>query len=268
MCPVGHRALGLGRLCCHCLLLEAGGELALVDTGFGLQDIARPRPRLSGLFVALDRPQFDPSETAVAQVRERGFSPADVRHIVMTHLDFDHAGGIADFPHATVHVLADEAAAARRRRGFIARRRYRPAQWRAASQWQEYRPEGEAWFGFAAVRALRGLTPDILLIPLPGHTDGHCGVAVHSGAGWLLHAGDAYFDHAELDPAHPSCPPGKRGYQWLMQTSGAQRHANRQRLRDLAAQRAGEVEVFCSHDEAELMRLCQPAAPTRAQPPA
>lgn len=26
----------------------------------------------------------------------------------MTHLDFDHAGGISDFPHATVHVLATE----------------------------------------------------------------------------------------------------------------------------------------------------------------
>ena len=48
-----------------------------------------------------------------------GFSPDDVRHIVLTHLDFDHAGGIEDFPNARVHVLAREREAAEReRRGF------------------------------------------------------------------------------------------------------------------------------------------------------
>lgn len=32
----------------------------------------------------------------------------DVRHIVLTHLDFDHAGGLDDFPEATVHMLQIE----------------------------------------------------------------------------------------------------------------------------------------------------------------
>jgi glyoxylase-like metal-dependent hydrolase (beta-lactamase superfamily II) len=36
------------------------------------------------------------------QVQRLGFDPRDVRHIVLTHLDFDHAGGLDDFPHATV----------------------------------------------------------------------------------------------------------------------------------------------------------------------
>jgi glyoxylase-like metal-dependent hydrolase (beta-lactamase superfamily II) len=36
------------------------------------------------------------------------YDPKDVRHIVLTHLDFDPAGGLGDFPHATVHMLADE----------------------------------------------------------------------------------------------------------------------------------------------------------------
>src|SRR3546814_2886084 len=58
---------------------------------------------------------------------------------------------------------------------------------------------GERWFGFEAVRDLDGLPPEILLVPLPGHTWGHSGVAVQEdGGGWLLHAGDAYFYRGEV----------------------------------------------------------------------
>ncbi len=31
-----------------------------------------------------------------------------MRHIVLTHLDVDHAGGLPDFPDARVHVFARE----------------------------------------------------------------------------------------------------------------------------------------------------------------
>lgn len=259
--PVGGARLG-----CHCLLVEADAGLVLIDTGLGSEDVEHPRPRLSGSFIRLGRIRFDARDTALEQVRELGFDPQDVRHIVLTHLDFDHAGGIADFPGATVHVLAEEAAAARHRHGFIARRRYRPAQWRAAARWQEYRPKGETWFGFAGVQQLRDLPPEILLVPLPGHSVGHCGVAVRDGGRWLFHAGDAYFDHAEIDPDHPHGPTRLAAYQRLMQTDGTARRQSWQRLRELAMQRRGEVTVFCSHDLTELQN-CQRAAENRHRPP-
>jgi glyoxylase-like metal-dependent hydrolase (beta-lactamase superfamily II) len=44
-----------------------------------------------------------------------------------------------------------------------------------------YDEGGEDWFGFAGVRALGDANPDILIIPLQGHTPGHCGVAVRQG---------------------------------------------------------------------------------------
>lgn len=45
---------------------------------------------------------------------------------------------------------------------------------------------------------------DIRLIPLPGHTLGHCGVAVQTEGRWFLHVGDAYYLRRELtDPQHP-----------------------------------------------------------------
>ncbi|MEM6533336.1 MAG: MBL fold metallo-hydrolase [Myxococcota bacterium] len=52
--------------------------------------------------------EYAAHNTALAQVRERGFNPSDVKGLVLTHLDFDHAGGIADFPGACVSTCGNE----------------------------------------------------------------------------------------------------------------------------------------------------------------
>jgi glyoxylase-like metal-dependent hydrolase (beta-lactamase superfamily II) len=259
-CPVGGRLFDgttdgpLGHLVCHCLLIETEQGLVLVDTGFGTRDIAAPRERISPFFLALCNVQLDPERTAIAQLRARGFDPADVRHIVITHLDFDHAGGIEDFPNATVHVAGRERDAALDGRGgaFVGRRRYRPQQWDEVIDWRLYpMGGGERWFGFDAVRDLEGLPPEILLVPLVGHTWGHCGVAVDTGAGWLLHAGDAYFYRGEVGSEQTTCPPGMAGYQRLMEVDRAARLGNQARLRRLSIDHAEEVRVFCAHDAVE-----------------
>jgi len=133
MCPVGGRlwdgvSRGLtGNLVCHCQLIETDHSgLVLVDTGIGARDVENPYERLSPLFVHVNRIQLEHRYTAVEQVKGLGFSPRDVRHIVLTHLDFDHAGGLEDFPEAVVHVLRAELEEAEVRQGFIHRRRYRP----------------------------------------------------------------------------------------------------------------------------------------------
>ena len=59
---------------------------------------------------------MQPAQTAAAQLRARGIEPAEIRLIVMTHLHFDHASALADFPAATVLVSGDEWRAARARR--------------------------------------------------------------------------------------------------------------------------------------------------------
>jgi glyoxylase-like metal-dependent hydrolase (beta-lactamase superfamily II) len=266
MCPIGGPSVAMPALGCHCLLIETDANgLVLVDTGFGLDDIARPLPRLSALLVRLNRIRFDVRDTAIEQVRELGFKPSDVRHLIMTHLDFDHAGGISDFPGATVHVLAAEADAARHRHGFLGRRRYRPAQWRAA-RWQEYSASGEDWFGFGAVRPLAGLPPEILLVPLPGHSRGHAGVAVQAAGGrWLLHAGDAYFAHDEIAAPRPRAPAAIAAYAWMMQADGATRRQTRDRLRDLV-RTGSEVTVICSHDLDELRDRQRAAEGTTPRP--
>jgi glyoxylase-like metal-dependent hydrolase (beta-lactamase superfamily II) len=252
MCPRGARLLaGRGglleptKLIAHCLLIEAGGSLVLVDTGFGSGDVADPG-RLGQPFRAMVRPQCVDSETAVRQVARLGLDPTDVRDVVVTHLDLDHAGGLGDFPAAQVHVFAPELAAAmdppRRERT-----RYRSAQWAHGPKWQEHRVDGDDWFGFESVRLLPDLDVEVALVPLLGHTAGHTGVAVKEDDGWLLHCGDAYFHRGEvLTP--PRCPPGLRLFQKLNEHDGEARASNQERLRELAREHGDEVRLICSHD--------------------
>jgi glyoxylase-like metal-dependent hydrolase (beta-lactamase superfamily II) len=243
-----------GRLACHCLLLESGDGLVLVDTGLGLGDVLDPEQRLSSFFLRMLKPEFQAEMTAVRQIERLGFSASDVRDIVLTHLDFDHAGGLDDFPRARVHLLAAERDHALAQKTWLDRQRFRPQQWSTRNRWVTYEPgEGDHWLGLACVRQLSGLTSDILLIPLAGHTHGHTGVAIRADDGWRLHAGDAFFDPREVD-VHPRCRLGLRLYQRMMDTDRAQRVQNQARLRALH-QAFPEITMFCSHDRETFERL-------------
>jgi glyoxylase-like metal-dependent hydrolase (beta-lactamase superfamily II) len=259
-CPVGGRIMDgrtesivrRGELTCHCLLVETDAGLVLVDTGLGLGDVRDPYGRLSRFFLAMLRPDFREEMTAVRQIERMGFRAEDVRHIVLTHLDFDHAGGLDDFPHARVHLLAAEIETALAQRTMLDRMRYRPQQWSTLDNWIGYEPGGgDAWFGFRRVQRLEGLPDDIVMIPLAGHTYGHCGVAVRREHDFLLLAGDAYFFHGEMHPQHPHCTPGLALYQWVMQKDGQERIANQERLRELRRMHSEEVQLCCSHDAVE-----------------
>jgi glyoxylase-like metal-dependent hydrolase (beta-lactamase superfamily II) len=271
-CPLGGAlfdgfSAGLtGKLVCHCLLVETDANgLILIDTGYGLRDVAHPHrpphPRITKTMRALLNIQLKESDTAIRQIEALGFAASDVRHIILTHLDFDHAGGLEDFPGATVHLLDSEySAAAGARHGFISRNRYRPSQWNTVPHWRRYGAQGEGWFGFNAVRDLEGLPPEILLVPLPGHTWGHAGVALQASPGWLLHAGDAYFYRGEVREAVRRCTPGLRGYQTMMEVDRRQRLDNQQRLRTLSIAHRADVKIFCAHDAVELEK-CQAGRP-------
>lgn len=257
MCPIGGALFdGFSRgltasLVCHCLLVETNQGLVLIDTGFGQRDVRAPLSRLSPFFMNVNRIQFEEKYTARAQIEQLGFKTSDVRHIVLTHLDFDHAGGLEDFPEATVHVMQAELDAAKEQKGFISTQRYRPNQWDEVKQWKLYNAKGESWYGFEAVRDLDGLPESILMIPLAGHTRGHAGIAIQTSEGWLLHAGDAYFYRDEVGTNKPNCTPGLRAYQWFMEVDRNARLSNQQRLRALSLAHSNEVRLFCSHDAIE-----------------
>jgi glyoxylase-like metal-dependent hydrolase (beta-lactamase superfamily II) len=252
-----------GRMVCHCLVVETSSGLALVDTGLGTADVADPRARLGAGFAHMMGAPFSRDETAPAHVERLGFRRGDVRHLLPTHLDLDHAGGLSDFPDATVHLLTREHDAATARRTFGERERYRPMQLAHEPKWHLLETGGERWFGFDSVRAVGGTRDEVLIVPLVGHTRGHSGIAVKTDGGWILHAGDAYFFHGEVHEDPPRCPPLLKGFQSLVEIDRAARLANQGRLRRLAEEHGHEVTIVSAHCPVELERALatRPVAP-------
>lgn len=257
LCPHGGRLLGgeggllsTTEIVCHCLAIESDDGIVLVDTGFGIEDARNPR-QLGPVFNLMNaKPR--PETTALAQLEALGFGAADVRRIAATHLDPDHSGGLPDFPEAEVHVLATELDAALQPR-LRDKPRYLDVHWRHGPRWVRHNPGGDDWFGFESVRILPGSGAEVLLVPLFGHSLGHTGVAIRTGDSWLLHCGDAYFHHGEVETP-PHCPPGLRLFQNLTVADNKARRSNQERLRELAARHGEEITLVCSHDPHELAR--------------
>jgi glyoxylase-like metal-dependent hydrolase (beta-lactamase superfamily II) len=257
MCPVAgllwgsHKARG--HMIAHCLLAETARDgLVLIDTGFGTRDVDG-HTRISRSFRAFAGPRLDPAETALAQVQALGHRPEDVRHIVVTHLDLDHAGGLVDFPTAKVHLHAREHAAAMARTTLKERERYLGAHWQHGPKWEVYSEDGDRWRGLPAITRLRGLDADIGLLPLHGHTRGHSAVIAKTPEHrWLVHAGDAYFHHGTVDDT--GTPIGFKMFERATQMDPAARRASVGALRQLRHSYP-DVDVFSAHDPVEYEAL-------------
>jgi glyoxylase-like metal-dependent hydrolase (beta-lactamase superfamily II) len=188
------------QIVCHVFLCETPHGIVLVDTGLGTHDYADPARRM-GPARKLLRPTSGVVDTALRHVQERGLSADDVTHVVLTHMDFDHMGGLSDFPGATVHVSGAEHAAAVTSPDLLDRGRYRAAQWAHLPKFKIHHGAGDTW-----QHDLTGheVLPGITLIPMPGHSRGHAAVAVQDDErGLLVHAGDAAFDSSVFADATP-----------------------------------------------------------------
>lgn len=235
-----------GDIPCRVLLVEAPDGLVLVDTGLGLRDVADPAGRLGALRFLI-RPALDPAETAVRRIEALGLDPADVRHVVLTHLDADHIGGLADFPDATVHVTGDGLTWAVRTPRWKERRRYRRVQWAHGPLFAEYQFSTDRWEGFRVVH-LDHVAEGVMLVALPGHTRGHAGVFVPGDDGRdVLHVGDAFYHRGQIDPTVTA--PSMIGVQErLMSLEGEVIGLTHARLAALADRRRDSLDVVCAHD--------------------
>jgi N-acyl homoserine lactone hydrolase len=124
------------------------------------------------------------------QIRKAGFAPEDVTHIVLSHMHFDHAGGLFMFPNAKVFAGSGEREHA-----------------------AEHHHDDLA-FVHADVEAIRdhdwtdvdlGADVDlfgdgaILIVPTPGHTVGHLSLLVRLKSRPFLLTGDAAHLRVSLD---------------------------------------------------------------------
>lgn len=237
----------VGRLVCHVLLVETDNGLVLVDSGYGSADCDAHGAR-TGPIRHLTRPRLDRDETALKQVERLGFRQEDVRHIVLTHFDIDHIGGISDFPDAEIHCTAAEALGAMRAPTRAEKSRFRPAQWAHGPKIVEHDPDGEMWRGFAAAKELTDVSPGIVLVSLPGHTRGHACVAVDAGNRWLLHCGDAFY-HPSTIGGDGRIPPVLGVFEKIAAFDRRRVAENHARLTELYRRNEPDLFLLCAHDE-------------------
>ncbi|HKD67041.1 MAG TPA: N-acyl homoserine lactonase family protein [Candidatus Binataceae bacterium] len=90
-----------------CYLIEHEKGLVLFDTGCSPRMIDHLNEYL-GEFAKVIRLRFSKDLVVDAQVRALGYKTEDVKYVVVSHLHFDHAGGLYLFPKARFLVMANE----------------------------------------------------------------------------------------------------------------------------------------------------------------
>ncbi len=159
----------------NCLLVETPAGRVLVETGIG--------ERVSEKVRAMRRYEGDPILTAL---RNAGFDPASVDVVAMSHLHFDHAGGLLDadgrkaFPRARIAAQRSEWEIALGDNPRLVAS-YDQPELRLVRDWGlEGAADGEV-----------ELLPRVSVIPTGGHSAGHQAVVVRApGAAPLAFFGD------------------------------------------------------------------------------
>ena len=178
----------------------------VVDTGLHPSVTSKPSANMGRLVARFGRPELEPGEDLPAQLRARGIDSRSISTVVMTHLHFDHASGMAEFAGASF-VLSErewEAATTASRPVFQG---YRPAQYDYAFDYRTIDFDGPTVGSYASFGRTFDLFGDgsVRLAYTPGHSAGHQSVICRLRDRDLVIAGDAVYTLAQLDDAPP--PP-------------------------------------------------------------
>ncbi len=161
----------------NCLLLEGEGRRVLIETGYG----DKFDDKHKAMFCLEDR-------SIVDALQDEDIDPHSITDVILTHLHFDHAGGLSrvapknadpqsSFPHADVYVQRKEWDDANANRSTMSR---------------TYSQEHFSSIAnkLKLVNGAAEILPGIQVIPVPGHTWGQQAILFHDSTGPVLFPGD------------------------------------------------------------------------------
>lgn len=175
----------------NCLLLDDGSQKVLIESGFGGKWSDKERG-----FYDLER------RTIVDALREVRITPEQINHVVVTHLHFDHAGGLTTldkknrpvptFPNAEVFVQKVEWEDALANKSTMTKTYLR----------NHLDPIAAKVRPVLAAKTEREILPGIYVQPAPGHTWGQQAIFFDdgTGGGMVIFPGDVLptVNHAGL----------------------------------------------------------------------
>lgn len=188
-------------------LVEAAGHRVLVDAGWSEQCATHPLRHLGfGLWFASE-PVLAPGQGIGPRLANMGVEQGSIDAVVMTHLDCDHASGLADLGGVRrVLVSEPEWKAANRAHGRSVR--YRPKFWSGlsgggsgpvgSSRIETLRMVGDPHAPFGASCDLFG-DGSVVAVLTPGHTEGSIVVEVRESGRFALVVGDVGYNHWSWD---------------------------------------------------------------------
>ena len=193
---------------CYCYLIEHPKGLVLVDTGVGrafssagVFDAKASAALIGKPLTAYLHPSVAPGESISEQLSSRGIKPTDLDLVLLTHLDADHVGGLHELHGAKRFLLPED------EYFWSCRTVYKLRQPR--SLWMDM-PLERFWYHGSPLGTNRWAydlfgDESVMLINLPGHTDGLCTVMLRNGGRFVLLASDAALCRENLET---QTPPG------------------------------------------------------------
>ena len=174
-------------LVCESILIQYEGKNYLIDSGVGAGKLTEKQLRNYGV--------FEQSEIEKSLVN-LNLSPHDIDAILMTHMHFDHAGGLTKwegdnlvsvFPNAKIYVTEIEWNEMRNP-NIRSRNTYWKENWEpVAHQVETYTEQ-------------LNVAPGITMQHTGGHSEGHAIIRLEQNGETVLHMGDIMPTHAHQNP--------------------------------------------------------------------
>jgi N-acyl homoserine lactone hydrolase len=188
------------------LIRHPSAGAILVDTGLHPSISSDPRANFGRLPVSVSGPQLEKGEDVPAQLRSRGIDPSQVGVVVMTHLHFDHASAISEFPDSTFVVSEAEwidATSGSR----PSMRGYRPQHYDFVFDYRTIDFDRGNISSYATFGRTFDLFGDgsVRLAYTPGHSAGHMCVVARLDERDFVIGGDVVYTFRQLEGAPP--PP-------------------------------------------------------------
>ena len=174
-------------LACEPILVQYEGKNYVIDTGVGFGKLNEKQLRNYG--VSQESTIFD-------SLQELGLTASDIDAVLMTHMHFDHAGGLTywegeqlvpTFPNATIYVTQAEWDEMRH-----PNIRSRNTYWK--ENWEPVQHLVKTYEGEMEV------APGVKLIHTGGHSEGHAIIRLEQNGEVLLHMADIMPTHAHQNP--------------------------------------------------------------------